>query len=174
MKAKARRFNLFPALLALALLCGCQSDKPDKEASTLRVYIEASPNTAGTTQTVSVLRSDPVLITVPRDPVLTEASIVAARIIDAPGGPGLEIQFDESSALILEQYSAANPGRHFVIFAQWGENLANGRWLAAPLITHRIANGRLSFTPDMSREEADRLVLGLNHVAKKMRKGQFK
>ena len=75
---------------------------------------------------------------------------------------------------MLEQYSAANPGKHFAIFGQWGEKLADGRWLAAPLITHRIADGMLSFTPDMSREEADRLVLGLNNVAKKILKGQFK
>jgi hypothetical protein len=65
----------------------------------------------------------------------------------------------------LEQYSAGNPGRHFVIFGQWGDKLANGRWLAAPLITHRIANGVLTFTPDLSRPEADQMVLGLSNVA---------
>jgi hypothetical protein len=32
----------------------------------------------------------------------------------------------------------------------------------------------LSFTPDCTREEADRLVLGLNNVAKNIRKGQLK
>jgi hypothetical protein len=32
----------------------------------------------------------------------------------------------------------------------------------------------LSFTPDMSREEADRLVIGLNNVAKKIQKEQLK
>jgi preprotein translocase subunit SecD len=115
-----------------------------------------------------------VLITIAKDPVLSEASIVVARVIDARGGFAIQIQFDESSALMLEQYSAANPGKHFSIYGQWGEKLVNGRWLAAPLITHRIANGILSFTPDMSREEADRLVLGLNNVARKIIKGKLK
>jgi len=105
---------------------------------------------------------------------LTEANTVAARVIDTRGGFAIQIQFDESSALVLEQYSAGNPGKHFVIFGQWGEKRADGRWLAAPLITHRIAGGNLSFTPDMPREEADRLVLGLNNVAKKIIKGQLK
>jgi len=115
-----------------------------------------------------------VLITIAKEPVLTEANIIAAKVIDARGGIALQIQFDESSALMLEQYSAANPGKHFAIFGQWGEKQANGRWLAAPIITRRIADGMLSFTPDMSREEADRLVLGLNNVTKKILKGQLK
>jgi murein DD-endopeptidase MepM/ murein hydrolase activator NlpD len=47
-----------------------------------------------------------------------------------------------------------------------GRKTRDGRWLAAPIITRRISNGVLVFTPDCSREEADQLVLGLNNVAK--------
>jgi hypothetical protein len=96
---------------------------------------------------------------------------LGARIIDTPGGFAVEIQFDQTSGLMLEQYSAANPGLHFVIFGQWGEKVSDSRWLAAPLITRRIANGQLSFTPDLTRVEAERFVLGLNNVAKKLKKG---
>ena len=174
MKAITRRFNLFLALMALAVLCGCQTNKPDKEVSALRVHIESNSGNTGVSQTVSVLRSDPVLITVAKEPILTEANLVEAKVIEARGGFALQVQFDESSALVLEQYSAANPGKHFVIFGQWGEKRADGRCLAAPLITHRIASGILSFTPDISREEADRLVLGLNNVSKEITKGQLK
>jgi hypothetical protein len=35
----------------------------------------------------------------------------------------------------------------------------------------RISDGVLVFTPDASREEADRIVLGLNNVAKEAQKG---
>jgi hypothetical protein len=174
MKPFTRRFNLFLAVTALAALCGCQTDKKNKEVSALRVHIEANSNDPGTSQSVSVLRSDPVLISIEKEPILTEANAIAAKVIDARGGFALEIQFDESSALVLEQYTAANPGKHYAVFGYWGEKTDIGRWLAAPLITHRIADGILSFTPDMSREEADRLVLGLNNVAKKMIKGQLK
>ena len=125
------------------------------------------------TQTISVLRADPVLVTIMQQPVLTEANLVAAKIIDAPGGFAIEVRFDETGTWMLEQYSAANPGRHFAIFGQWGEKLADGRWLAAPLITHRIANGVLAFTPDMSRPEADQFVLGLSNTARFYNK-QFK
>jgi preprotein translocase subunit SecD len=174
MKANMRRFNLFLTLMALAMLCGCQTDKKDKEVSALRVHIEVNPDSSGTSRAISVVRSDPVLVTVAQEPILTEVNIVAARVFDTPGGFAVEIRFDETASWILEQYSAANSGRHFVIFGQWGDKLANGRWLAAPTITHRIGNGVLAFTADVSREEADRLVLGLNNVAKKIHKGLVK
>ena len=174
MRVNTRRFNLFLAWMALAVLCGCQMDTNNKEISVLRVHIEVNSNQVGNSQTISVLRSDPVLVTIAKEPILTQANMVEARVIDTRGGFALEIQFDEISAGVLEQYSAANPGKHFAIFGQWGEKPADGRWLAAPLITHRIADGILSFTPDMSREEAERLVLGVNNVAKRIHKGQLK
>jgi hypothetical protein len=120
------------------------------------------------------MRSNPVLVIISHDPILTEANLVAAKIINAPGGFAIEIQFDENGSWLLEQYSSANPGGHFAIFGQWGDKLANGRWLAVPLITHRIANGRLAFTPDASREEADELVLGLTQAAAQNQNGQLK
>jgi preprotein translocase subunit SecD len=170
-----RRFNLYLALAAaLALLCGCQTHRQKGPVGALRVHIEVNPDSLGTSQTISVVRSDPVLVTIARNPILTEANIVAAKVMDSPGGFAIEIQFDENGTWLLEQYSAANPGKHFVIFGQWGDKLVNGRWLAAPLITRRIANGVLAFTPDASRTEADQLVLGLNNVAAKIRKGELK
>jgi len=167
MKVWARQFNIYLALAAtLGLLCGCLTDRPHGPTSALRIHIEASPNLPGTSQTVSVLRADPVVVTVAKEPILTEANIIAAKVIEAPGGFAIEVRFDETGSWILEQYTAANPGRHLVIFGQWGEKLVNSRWLAAPLITHRIANGVLAFTPDMSHAEAEQLVIGLDNVAK--------
>ena len=174
MKALARRFNIYLALVVLlGLACGCQTIKKTQTGA-LRIHIETNPDPAGGSLTVSVLRSNPVLITIKREPILTEANIVSAKVIDATGGFAIEIKFDENGAWLLEQYSAANPGRHFVIFGQWGDKLANGRWLSAPLITRRISGGRLVFTPDCSREEADRLVLGLNNATKTIHKSMLK
>jgi hypothetical protein len=175
MKVCARRFNTYLALATvLAFFCGCQTNKKPKEVSALRVHLQANPNEAGATDNISVLRADPVSVTVGHYPVLTEANLLLARVIETPGGFAIEIQFDESATLMLEQYTASNPGRHLVIFGQWGDKLADGRWLAAPLITHRISTGQLAFTPDISRTEADRFVLGLNNVAAKIHKGASK
>ena len=174
MKLLARRFNIYLALATLlGLFCGCQTPQ-DKVEGALRVHIEVNPDPAGSSQTVSVLRSDPVLVTIKPEPFLTEANVVAARVMDAPGSFDIEIKFDENGTWLLEQYSAANPGRHLVIFGQWGDKLTDGRWIAAPLVTRRISGGVLAFTPDCSREEADQFVLGLNNFARKNRKGLLK
>jgi SecDF, P1 head subdomain len=174
MEAWTRQFNIYLALAAtLAVLCGCQTNKPHGLIAALRVHIEAGPSAAGMTQTISVPRDDPVLVTIMQQPILTEANLVAAKIIHTPGGFAVEVRFDETGTWILEQYSAANTGLHFVVFGQWGKKLAEGRWLAAPLITHRIANGVLTFTADMSRPEADQFTLGLSNTAQFYKK-QFK
>jgi preprotein translocase subunit SecD len=175
MKVLARRFNIYLALaFLLGLACGCQTDKKEKELGTLRVHIEVSPDPAGTSENISVLRADPVSVTIKREPILTEANIITAKVIDARGGFAIEIKFDENGTWLLEQYTAANPGRHFAIFGQWSEKPVAGRWLAAPIITHRVADGVLAFTPDCSREEADQLVSGLNNMSKKIRKHSLK
>jgi preprotein translocase subunit SecD len=175
MKVWTRRFNTYLMLTAaLVLLCSCQTDRKKKEpVSAVRIHIEVNPDSAGTSQTVSIVRSDPVSVTIDQEPILTEANVIAARVFDAPGGFAIEIRFDETATRILEQYSAANSRRHFAIFGQWGDKLVSGRWLAAPTITHRIGNGVLAFTADVSREEADQLVLGLNNVAKKTNKSSL-
>jgi preprotein translocase subunit SecD len=175
MKVCARRFNVFFALAAaLVLLGGCQTATPLKDPGALRIHIETEPGPDGTSQSVTVLRADPVVVTIAPGPILTEANLIAAKIIEAPGGFAIEVRFDEISASSLEQYTAANPGRHLVIYGHWGKTPAEGRWLATPIITQRIGNGILSFTPDCSREEADQLVLGLNNVAAQIHKGQLK
>lgn len=174
MKVYARRFNLFLAFALVVSLCGCSTvmswfHKPAPTAI-MRVHIELAPELAAakadSAETVSVLRADPVSVTIDKDPVLSEANIVAARLIDTPESPAVEVKFDENGTWVLEQYSASNPGRHFVIFGQWGDKMKDARWLAAPLITKRLNDGILSFTPDMSRDEARQFVLGLSNVAK--------
>ena len=69
MKVWARRFNIYLTLAAaLALLCGCQTDKTQGPTGALRVHLEASPDASGMTQTISVLRADPVPITIAQEP----------------------------------------------------------------------------------------------------------
>ncbi len=175
MKVCARGFNIYLMLTLAVLFSGCKTDeqsKQDKTVSALRIHLQVP--TASMSQTITVLRDNPVLVNIGPDPVLTEANIQAAKVIEPLGGFAIAIKFNESGIWLLEQYSAANPGKHFAIFGQWGEKLANGRWLAAPLINGRLADGVLTFTPDCSREEADQLVLGLNNVATKIRKGMLK
>jgi hypothetical protein len=173
----ALRFNLYLllALAAMLAVTGCKTDKTkkaDKHVSSLRLYMENRAQVPGSGETISVLRASPVLVTIGREPFLTEANVTAAKLLETPGGFAIEVRFDESGTWILEQYTSANSGRHIAIFSQWSDQTKDSRWLAAPIISHRIANGVLAFTPDASREEVQQIVIGLNNQAKANAKAQ--
>ena len=173
-----RRFNLYllAALLIAGLFSGCATDDKQKTGTkmgTLRVHVATHSNLPGRGQTVKVLRTNPVEVTISGDPILSEGSVLHASVIDTRGGGfAIKVKFDEDGTWILEQNSAANPGGHFVIFGQWPGS--TGRWLAAPLIPGRIANGELSFTPDCSYAEATNLVTSVNYSAQKIHEGSLK
>ncbi len=139
-----------------------------KPVALVRIHVESEANNAGSTTNAYVLRSSPVTVNISTDPVLTEADVTAARLLDAPGGGfAIELRFEQTAGWRLEQATSINPGKHLVIYAHWGVNPLDGRWVAAPLILGRNASSRLSFTPDASHEEALQLVDELNDLAKK-------
>lgn len=168
----ARRFNLYLAFVLILPLAGCTFFKDElgkkkaEKAGAIRIHLEAPVSVPGKTRKVSVLRSTPLAVTIDEDPVLTEANLLAATIVETQGSYAVRVRFDETGGWALEQATAGNPGKHLVIFGQWGETTVEGRFLAAPLIGRRIAGGELTFTPDASREEAQQLVDGLNNLAR--------
>ena len=172
----AGRFNVYLILMLMLATagtgCAWFHKKKAEPVGAVRVHIESPDKVESDIQTVSVLRADPVLVPIAKEAILTEADLLKASLVTSPGGFYVELQFDSTGALTLEQFSAAYGGKHFVIFGQWGVKLKDGRWLAAPIIQGRNANGRLAFTPDMTREEAKQWVDGLNHMAKKLQTGK--
>jgi preprotein translocase subunit SecD len=165
-------FNLY-LLLSFAVLLGggCSSTKKERAMplSTLRIHMEVSATPMDFSVAVPIYRAHPVTVVVNKDPFLTEAHVASAKVMQVLGGFDLRIEFDHSGALLLEQYTTANPGRHIAIFSQFGKTKEESRWLAAPAVGRRVTNGVLIFTPDASREEAERVALGLNnfHVKEK-------
>lgn len=169
-----RSFNLYllPATLLLLLATGCaflKSEFRQAPLAILRIHVE-SGTSSGASQAVSVIRSEPVLVNILTEPIISEGNVVSARLLETAGGFAVELKFDQSGGWALEQFTAANPGKHLVIFGQWSDKAADSRWLAAPLITGRMANAVLAFTPDASREEMEQMVKGLNEDAKKRAK----
>jgi hypothetical protein len=166
----ARRFNLYLTLLLAVAVCGCGTftKKPPEKVSAVRIHMEATVGVPGQTRTITVLRSNPLVVTVDINPILSEQNLIGAQMMETEGGFAVRLQFDETGGWMLEQATAGNPGKHLVVFGQWGEKLADGRFLAIPLINGRNSSGVLSFTPDASREEAQRFVEGLNNVCKLM------
>ncbi len=175
---QSKRFNIYlMGGLILGLLCGCNSEahKRKKRVATFRVHAEMNPDAMGRTENIQVYRAQPFLMTVGKQPFVTEQLVKEAKVVDVLGGYALQIQFDRQGTWLLEQYTAALRGKHLGIFSQWcappDEKLNQGRWLAAPLVQTHITDGLLVFTPDATREEAEEIALGLNNVAKKAATG---
>jgi hypothetical protein len=174
MRIRLDRFNIIflLATVALAGLAGCKSAESDKnkELSTLRVHTQAA--TEGATA-VPVFRENPVLVRIEPAPLLTEGEVAKAAVVEVVGGFAIEVQFNRHGSWLLEQYTTANRDRHLAIFSEFGATTNETRWLAAPRITHRIADGKLVFTPDATREESERIVRGLTNAAKKLQKNAW-
>jgi len=171
MNIRGWRFNIYLALaLALAAFCGCKTPgetNPRKLVSTLRLHLEATRDGTKGNEPVPIYRENPVMVNVQTQPFLAENYITEARVVNVMGGFALHIQFDNSGTALLEQYTTANRGRRIAVFSQFGEDLKDIRWLAAPIINRRIQDGVFTFTPDATREECEELARGLNNVSKK-------
>lgn len=159
---------------AAILVAGCvsspeQKAKKEKEeaVSTLRIHLEVSRSQSDFSIRVPVNREPVVMVTVDKEPFLTEADVTEARLVEVAGGFDLQIQFDHHGSLLLEQYTTSNPGRRCAVFCQFGTKAGESRWLAAPAVSRRITSGAMTFTPDASRAEVERIALGLNNVAEK-------
>lgn len=165
MKTGFWAFNTYLLLLA-ALMLGCQWGKK-KEYSTFRVHIETNPDGTKQNAPVTVGRSAPFAVNVENAPFLTEYHVESASLIDDLGGFAIMVQLNRQGTWLLEQYSLASREKRAAIFSTFED----ARWLAAPVLARRMNDGVLVFTPDATREEADRIVRGLNNLVKQIKKG---
>jgi len=169
MVVRSARFNIYLlclALLASAGACRSPEKKKEKQLAVIRLHLEAAPDGVGLSESVPISRANPILVNVDRGPILRESEVAEARVIEESlGGFLMQIRFNLRGTWLLEQYTATNPRKRLAIYAEFGEKLAEHRWLAAPMIARRIADGVLTFTPDATREEAEQIAHGLNNVA---------
>ena len=171
MMIRLARFNTYLLVATAVTFCGCQSAAPKKSGkllSTLRLHLEASRGSSNAGEPVPVYREQPVWVTVEKEPFLTEANVSGASVVDVVGGFALRVEFDHGGATRLETCTTANRGRKIAVFCQFGPEIKSYRWVAAPVISHRISDGVLIFTPDATREEAQEIALGLSNVSKKV------
>ncbi len=180
MMIRVLRFNTYLlagllAAFALASVAGCKSAKskdPDKytkkDEASLRVHLEVNADGTENNGPITVGRQSPFEINVQKSPFVTEFQIEKAAVIDDLGGFSISVQFDKQGSMLLDQYTTGYKGRRMAISSEFGQI----RWIAAPVITQRLGDGLLVFTPDTTREEADRIVSGLNRVAVLVKKGR--
>ena len=113
-------------------------------------------------------RAAPFSYTVARGQFLKDDQIVAAALIEKDGLYSIRLKLDHQGETILNQLSSANNGRRIAIWADYGEV----RWIGSVLIEKRMTNGELTFTPDTTKEEAERIVDGVNYLAKLYSEGR--
>lgn len=167
MKVQTPHFNII--LLLLALVAGCQTSKDKKEFTAVRLHIETNADVASMTLPATICRASPTTVTVDNTPFADERDVTHAAVVDWMGGFAIQIKFNYHGKLVLENTTRLHPRRRIAVLAEFGET----RWLAAPLIARPITDGQLTFTPDTSREEAERIVRGLNNASAEVLKNTF-
>jgi preprotein translocase subunit SecD len=171
MKSRSGAFNIYLLCLLAGLAAGCKStgtSKSGKELGLLSLHLEVNPDGTERSRTVLISRDSRIPVHVQVEPFLDQRSITNAAVVDdALGGFAITLRMDRRGTWILEQVTTAYREARMAVLGQWMTNAKQGqfRWLAAPIITHSITNGVLTFTPDADREEAQKLVAGLNQVA---------
>ncbi len=170
MMFKSARFNTYltVALLLIVLCPGCETTgkkKEDKDVSILSLHLQTDQLDGPHIKHITVFRAAPIYLNVEEDAYVDSGNIVAAAVADDNGSYDIQIKFDMHGSVLLDQMTSGNRNKRIAVFCKWDKET---RWLSAKLINRRAFDGIYTFTPDASREEVERIVRGLNNVAKKM------
>jgi len=138
---------------------------------TFRVHLETPPDTSGASGPVAVT-SQKIMVNVSKTPFLIESDVDSAAVIsDSMGGFAVAIHLTAHGAMILDAVTASNKGQRMAILTQSKrKGITKSRWIAAPVVRKHVSDGVLIFTPDMTQEDAEHFVNGLNNVARKQRR----
>lgn len=179
MMFKSVRINIyfcFCIALGLIIASGCntpeqkEKKKKAKETTLIELHMEMNRgDNASDTEVVAINRDPPIHITVSKEPFIDTTDVEEAVLVEDLGGFAIKVKFNWRGTQLLEGMTTAERGHRIAVFSTFGPS----RWLASPVIQKRITDGVLTFTPDASREEAERIVRGLNNVAKKLKKDDF-
>lgn len=180
MKICYPRFNIILLVLCCLALVGCKTTKSEekkaeakkvadakkkykKERVMLQFYLAGMPVSGG--RNIS-LRDGAIHLSVEAQPFLDFRNIVDAQLVEDQLGYAIQVQFDNRGAFALDTVTTAHRGRNIAVSATRPEE--QPKWIAAPIIHRGNSSGYLTFTPDMSREEAERIVHGIRNVVKEM------
>jgi preprotein translocase subunit SecD len=171
MMFKFQRFNIYLlAALCLLVASGCSSPekKKKKEATEISLHLEVNQDGTTRNEPVPILRGEhPIYVNVDKDPFVDTGHVEEASIVNDMGGFSIQLKLNWQGTQILDGITGGNRGKRIAVFCKFGRD---PRWLAAPQITKHLSAGVFTFTPDATREEAERIVTGLNNVAEKVKK----
>ncbi|MEN9576851.1 MAG: hypothetical protein RL514_4706 [Verrucomicrobiota bacterium] len=175
MKFRWLRYNSYLLLLVAAGLTGCETTQPGGSAkaaqgvATLHVHLETHRDPLGLSRQITI---GPVGSENPQTffitpPMITEEALVAARLWEGTGEQfAIHLQFDRAGQRSLETLSMSYRGKRLALMSQFPE----ARWIGTVRMDRRIADGALLFRPEITREEAVKLVRLLNGTVAKLKK----
>ncbi|EEF58335.1 hypothetical protein [Pedosphaera parvula] len=172
MMTKWARFNIYLlSTAALLLICGCQSPDKARKKQVTQISFHLETNQDGTdhNESVPVYRENPIYVNVEKKAFIDEGSIDQAKLVDDMGGFSIQLKLNWEGTQLLQGVSTGNRGKRVAILAVFGKS---PRWLGAPVMNKSIADGVFTFTPDASREEAERIVRGLNNLSQAIKKDE--
>jgi hypothetical protein len=124
------------------------------------------------------------------EPFLTEADVNMARLVDyADKTYAVQVTFNDHGMIVLDMTTSSSKGLNMVIYSifppkGWKEPKSEDAFApektgagqprvscwSATRIKSGISGGTISFTPDVSHEEAERIVRGLNNMVSAINK----
>lgn len=157
-------------VLSCFLLVACKTTeqkKTGKEAAAIQIFLE-SVNPAAEKRSITIGERTQSQVNVALTPFADTADLESASIVDVDemGGFGIRLNFNDHGKLVLDTVTGSSRGLRMPVSVVYTQV----RWLGAPRINRRITDGTLVFTPDCTREEAERIVRGLTNVIKKLSK----
>jgi hypothetical protein len=176
------RFNINLCLVAalLAASGGCRmlnagkKDDKKKEQAMVELHLEVNQDGASDNEAVSINRRDPFTLNVDKTFFLDGGDLADAKLVEeTPELFSIQLKFNWRGTILLDSATTANRGKHIAVNCTFGKAHTT-RWLAAPVIRKRIADGVFAFTPDASHEEAEQIVRGLTNTVAKIKKDELK
>lgn len=146
-------FRSAVALLICWFVAGCKEDE-----ATLRIFLQATDRLPPNYRKSIVIRNPPMNLTINHISELSEYDLMTARAVKTPTRKQLVLQFDSHGQNVIETFTSERRGELYVL-------TVNNIPLAAPAIREVIHNGVLIIDVDLTDEELDKVVKGLNGSA---------
>ncbi len=148
-----------------------KKEKEDKKKFSITKFFLETPRGSQTfVQEVEVYRAYPEKISIGTREFLDDRDFKDVSIVDTEDGSfKIEFVLNSDGSSILQDVTTRYRGRRMVIFSNFGDP----RYLGAPKIERTISDGIVQITPDASREEAERFVLGMKNTIRQLKRKDF-
>jgi hypothetical protein len=170
MKIRPAPFNIILIAASMVLGLGCESNKSKlkkEDVSTIRFHAESDNGVPGRTMTVQISETPFIEMVLITDPFLTEANVLKAEAWDTTdGGVAIRLELDRRGRRMVEINSGLLRGRRIAVMSQFPES----RWIAVTMMEELGRDGVVLLYPATTPEETDRLVKGLNLLARELDK----